>query len=216
MQRLVLLACMVFVLFTLPAQAQRQRPYPAPDWQVDKSQSSITFTGTQMGKSFSGVFKNFDAEISFDPVAPRGSYTKVTIVTESADTQDAERDGIMQDTLWFDVKNFPTATFESERFSKTNATDFVVEGNLTIRNVTLPVNLPFTLDITKDADSGNQTARMTAQISLDRSLFQLGQKDWADPKSVANNVDVAIIVVATSANPATENSSDTENGTTDP
>lgn len=211
MKHLLLSALLGFALLALPAQAQR--PYPAPDWQIDKSQSSITFTGTQMGKSFQGVFKDFDAEISFDPDAPRGSYVKVTIDTASADTKDAERDGIMQDKLWFDVKNFPVATFESETFSKTNATDFVAEGNLTIRDVTLPLHLPFTLEITKDADSGNQTARMTAHVSLDRSLFKLGRKDWADPKSVANNVDVAITVVATSQTAGTENPNDTETDT---
>ena len=210
MKHLIVSALLGLALFALPAQAQR--PYPAPVWLVDKNQSSITFTGTQMGKKFEGVFKNFDAEISFDPEAPRGSHVKVTIDTASADTQDTERDGIIKDTLWFDVKNFPIATYESEQFSKTNATDFVAEGTLTIRDVTLPVNLPFTLDITEDKDSGNKTARMTAHVSLNRSLFKLGQKDWADPKSVANNVDVAITVVATSQKASTENSSDTETG----
>lgn len=210
MRHLIVSALLGFAFFALPAQAQP--PDRAPVWQVDKSQSSIAFTGTQMGKKFEGVFKSFDAEIYFDPEALRGSHIKVTIDTASADTQDAERDGIMQDKLWFDVKNFPVATYESERFSKTNATDFVAEGTLTIRDVTLPVNLPFTLDITEDTDSGNKTARMTARVSLDRSLFQLGRKDWADPKSVANNVDVAITVVATNQKTATENAGDTETG----
>lgn len=171
----------------------------APAWDMDKSQSSITFKGNQMGKAFDGRFADFDAIIHFAPDDLNNAYVHVAVKTAHVDSGDKERDDTMKSKPWFDVKNFPDAIYESSMFHKTDDTHFVSEGNLTIRDVTIPVILPFTLTITDTDDSGKKTAVMQAAVSLDRSLLQLGRGDWADPKSVANNVDVAITVVATQA-----------------
>lgn len=169
----------------------------APLWNMDKSQSSIVFKGSQMGKAFEGRFTDFDAEIRFAPDMLEASNVNVTIRTAAIDSGDKERDDTVKTGAWFDVKNFPVATYESSVFRKTDDTHFVSEGNLTIRDVTVPVTLPFTLTIVADDVSGEKTATMQGSLTLDRSALQLGRGDWADPKSVANNVDVAITVVAT-------------------
>lgn len=169
----------------------------APAWEMDKSQSSIVFKGNQMGKAFEGRFTDFDAVIHFAPDMPEASHVSITIHTAGIDSGEKERDDTMKGGPWFDVKNFPAATYESNVFRKTDDTHFVSEGTLTIRDVSVPVTLPFTLTIAAEEDSGKKTATMAAAVSLDRSILQLGRGDWADPKSVANNVDVAIIVVAT-------------------
>lgn len=169
----------------------------APLWNMDKSQSSIVFKGSQMGKAFEGRFTDFDTEIRFAPDMLEASNVNVTIRTAAIDSGDKERDDTVKTGAWFDVKNFPVATYESSVFRKTDDTHFVSEGNLTIRDVTVPVTLPFTLTIVADDVSGEKTATMQGSLTLDRSALQLGRGDWADPKSVANNVDVAITVVAT-------------------
>lgn len=194
--RYILTACIAAMgLWTTAASANRVELANA--WEVDKSQSSIVFKGNQMGKAFEGRFQDFDARIHFAPDMLGASYVSVTVRTASAESGDQERDGTLQGSDWFNVKNFPVATYESSAFRQTDDTHFVSEGNLTIRDVTVPVTLPFTLTITEDADSGKKTATMQAAVTLDRSVLQLGRGDWADPKSVANNVDVAITVVAT-------------------
>lgn len=171
----------------------------APLWEMDKNQSHIVFKGSQMGKAFEGRFTDFNAEIRFSPDMLETSHVKVTVKTGSADSGDSERDDTLRGSQWFDAQDFPVATYESSVFHKANATDFVSEGNLTIRDVTIPVTLPFTLTITEEGDSGKKTATMRGNVTLDRSVLKLGRGDWQDPKSVANNVDVAITVVATSA-----------------
>lgn len=171
----------------------------APAWEMDKSQSSLVFKGSQMGKAFEGQFAAFDAEIHFAPDMLEASSVSVTIQTASIDSGEQERDDTVKGGPWFDVKNFPVATYESSSFHKTDDTHFVSEGTLTIRDVSVPVTLPFTLTIATDDDSGKKTATMQGAVTLDRSVLKLGRGDWTDPKSVANNVDVAITVVATQA-----------------
>lgn len=193
---LSLAAAVLLGLFSAAAPAEMPA---APAWHMDKAQSRIVFKGSQMGKAFEGQFTDFDAEIRFAPDMLTASHVKVTIRTASAQSGDAERDQPLQPRQWFDVKNFPEATYESSVFRQTDDTHFVSEGNLTIRDVTVPVILPFTLTVTADADSGKKTAVMQAAVTLDRSTLQLGRDGWADPKSVANNVDVAVTVVAEAA-----------------
>lgn len=192
---IALIVTLALGLWAGPGQADRIAP--APVWEMDKSQSSIVFKGSQMGKAFEGRFRDFDAQIRFAPDMLEVSDVSVTVKTASAASGDQERDDTLQGRQWFDVENFPVATYESSSFRKTDDTHFVSEGNLTIRDVTVPVTLPFTLTIADDTDSGKKTAAMQAVITLDRSMLNLGRGDWADPKSVANNVDIAITVVAT-------------------
>jgi len=194
-RNIALIGTLALGLWAGPGQADRIAP--APVWEMDKSQSSIVFKGSQMGKAFEGRFRDFDAQIRFAPDMLEASDVSVTVKTASAASGDQERDDTLQGRQWFDVENFPVATYESSSFRKTDDTHFVSEGNLTIRDVTVPVTLPFTLTIADDTDSGKKIATMQAGITLDRSTLQLGRGDWADPKSVANNVDIAITVVAT-------------------
>src|SRR5690606_3973223 len=57
----------------------------APAWEMDKSQSSLVFKGSQMGKAFEGQFAAFDAEIHFAPDMLEASSVSVTIQTASID-----------------------------------------------------------------------------------------------------------------------------------
>jgi polyisoprenoid-binding protein YceI len=178
----------VFLLSAFPALAA------APKWIVVPEKSKIAFRGTQMGGDFAGVFKAFTPEIYFDPEQLDQSRVTVTVDVTSGDSGDGERDAAMKSKDWFDVKQFPAAHFKSTAFAKTEADAYTVTGNLTIRDVTVPVTLPFKLILS--ADSGKQTAEMTGQVTLDRSAFKLGQGEWADPSSVGNDVVVDITLSA--------------------
>ena len=64
----------------------------AAGWTVDKSKSTLGFTGTQSGTKFDGTFKTWDAAIDFDPANPAAGHATVTIDMASAATGDKQRD----------------------------------------------------------------------------------------------------------------------------
>ncbi len=168
----------------------------APEWKIIAEDSTLEFEGTQMGAPFKGVFKSFDGIIHFDAGNLKGSNAQITIEMDSVDANSPDRNGSIRMPDWLDTVQFPQARFITMGFEKGLAPDqYVASGQLTIRNVTLPVTLPFTLVIDKEGD-GNEAARMTGETMLNRLDFGVGQGEWKDTKSVGNEVRVRISLKA--------------------
>ena len=64
----------------------------------------------------------------------------IDVTVNTVDTGVAQRDGDLKGANFFDVAQFPTATFVSTSIAK-NGNGLTVSGNLTLRGVTKPVVL---------------------------------------------------------------------------
>ena len=93
----------------------------ASDWTIVPDRSQLTFEGTQAGTSFQGSFADFSTAITLDPTDLENSSISVEIVTASATSGSAERDGALPGADWFDVATHPTASFVSSFVTKTDA-----------------------------------------------------------------------------------------------
>lgn len=182
-----LIAAMAFaILFASPAHAA------AVKWEVLPAGSSLSFSGKQMGSAFRGEFKAFTADIVFSDDDLENSRVEATIEISSVTTHDKERDTNITGKEWFDVEQFKTARFVSTAFRKGEKSgEYVVDGNLTIRGITVPVTMPFTLMFGRDTP-----ATMNGQLVIDRSKFSLGTGDWADASIIANEVTVTVALNA--------------------
>lgn len=183
---------MVVMAMIAPAQAQNA----VPSWQIIAGESAIEFEGIQMGAPFQGHFKEFGGTIQFDAANLAASKAVIAIHLGSVDAGSPDRDKNLKMTDWFNVDAFPDAHFVTTGFERgLAANQFVAKGNLTIRDVTLPVVLPFTLEIAK-SDSGQTVATMTGETAINRLDFGVGQGQWSDTKSVGNQVKLRIKVKA--------------------
>lgn len=184
-----------------PANLPGDAPSTTRKWDYVPSESSIIFHGTQMGTAFDGSFAKFTPVIYFDADHLDDSKVTVDIDILSVDAKDSDRNKNLLGSDFFDSTQFPTARFETNKITKTGDNTYSADATLTIRGTVQQVTLPFTLDIskiTKGKDSGKDKAVMTGKITLDRSKFQIGQGDWADPSVIANEVPVDIKVSAIS------------------
>jgi len=179
-------------------------------WEMVEKDSSITFHGTQMNAPFDGTVGKFTPVIYFDPDHLDQSHVTVTIDILSIDAQDTERNKNLLGPDWFDAPQFPTARFETTKFTKTGDNAYTADATLTIHGNAVPVQLPFTLDLSKSS-SGKEKAVMNGKITLDRSKFALGQGDWADPGVIANEVPVEVKLVAISDAPKDASKAPEEN-----
>ena len=161
----------------------------ASNWAVRMDESSVTFTGVQTGDAFTGEFENFTADIVFDPEDLESATVRAVIDMSSFDAGDKDRNDALPGKEWFSVKNFPEAIFTSDDFAKTE-TGYVARGELTLRDVTLPMALPFNLNIE------DNVAFMSGELTLDRSDFGVGQGAWAKGEWVELNVKVGINITA--------------------
>lgn len=183
---MLLRASLALSLLTAAAPAMAA----APAWTVDKAASKLSFRGAMNGAAFDGVFRRWDAQINFDPKALASSRAVVTIDAASAVTGDETRDESLPTADWFSTKAYPKATFVSRQFKDLGGGRYQAVGDLTLRGVSKPIVLPFTLVIT-----GAQ-AKMNAAITLDRTLFGVGQGQWKSGDTVASKVTVNVSLLA--------------------
>lgn len=165
-------------------------PAHADVWIVDHDASELGFIGVQEGQDFTGVFRDWRAEIAFDPNALDQARAEVTIATGSAYTGDTNKDGALPGRDWFAVNLFPDARFETVGFRHLGEARYEAEAELTIKGVTRSVTLPFTLTITGD------DARMEGALEMIRTHYDIGEGQWASPATVALQVTVTVAIAA--------------------
>ena len=161
-----------------------------PAWVVDKTVSSVRFTSSMAGESFSGAFRRWDADIRFDPANLAASSVVATFDVASAGTGNADRDQALPTATFLDAPAFPKASFVAHGFSAAGPGRYVANGILTIRGVSKPLALPFTLAIT-----GSQ-AKMTATTAINRLAFGVGQDEWKATTTIPAAVAVAVAITA--------------------
>ena len=163
------------VLAALPAQAQQQ---------LVPAQSSVEFTAKQMGVPLQGHFKKFDAQVTFDPTKLAASRIRFTVDTGSATLGARETDAELPKAPWFNVSQFPQATFESTAIKALGGGKFDVAGKLTIKGTSVNVSVPVAL-----TQSGSTTTA-TGVLPIKRLAFKIGDGEWADTSMVADEVQV--------------------------
>jgi polyisoprenoid-binding protein YceI len=156
----------------------------ATQWKTQPKESTLTFVGTQAGAQFEGVFEKFTADIKFDPQDLAGSRFDVKIDMASVNSRDGERDDTIRSADLFDAKRWPSGHYVADKFTAKGGGKFSATGKLTVRDVTRDVPIEFTFE----NQSGSAWLKGTAAIK--RLDFGVGQGDWKDTETVANEVKI--------------------------
>ena len=112
-------------------------------WTLDKAHSKLGFSITHMMISdVEGSFKTFDITIT----APNkedfaDAVVEMTADINSIDTDNEGRDNHLKNADFFDAPKYPTMTFKSTSFKKTEDKKYKIKGNLTMHGVTKEVEL---------------------------------------------------------------------------
>ena len=144
----------------------------AGTWVIDGSHTSAEFVARHlMVAKVRGGFGSVTGtiEVAEDPAASR---VEVVIDTSSVSTADADRDGHIKSPDFFDVENHPEMKFVSTAV-RPNGSSWVLDGDLTIKEVTKPVTLEFDfLGLAADP-WGNQKAAFSANTTINREDWDL-------------------------------------------
>ena len=150
-------------------------------WTLDASHSEVGFSVRHLGISKTrGRFGAFEGTLRIDADEPSNSSVEVSIDAGSVDTKDGGRDEHLRGADFFDVESFPTLTFRStavrgadgEAGGK-NTTDWVIEGDLTIKGVTRPVVLETELVGLEKDPWGGERVGFAATTEVNREEFGL-------------------------------------------
>jgi len=110
-------------------------------WVPDKAHSGVDFSVLHMSLAkVRGHFGNIGGSIVMNESDITKSSVNVTIDVTTVDTGVAARDTDLKSANFFDVAQFPTATFTSTSIAKSGS-GLAISGNLTLHGVTKPVVL---------------------------------------------------------------------------
>jgi polyisoprenoid-binding protein YceI len=158
--------------------------------QVQATKNRIDFVFTQMGVPVNGHFKKAKIDLLFDAVAPARSTVKLDLDLGSIDAGSTDANQEVVGKTWFDLKNFPTATFVSSAVKPLGGNRYEMTGKLSIKGKTRDVTTPITV-----TQKGN-TAVFDGGFTLKRLEFAIGDGSWSDTSIVADEVKVSFHVEA--------------------
>jgi len=111
-------------------------------WTIDPLHSEILFKIRHLVIStVTGSFQKFEGHAVAEADGFNNAKVYLTIDVKSIDTNQAQRDVHLQNGDFFSADLYPQITFESTSFVNTGGNNFVMVGDLTLKDVTKSVEL---------------------------------------------------------------------------
>lgn len=143
---------------------------PAGTYTIDASHSRLGFSARHaMVTKVRGSFNDYTGSAV---VADGSASITIEINAASVDTRSADRDGHLQSPDFFDVASFPKITFASTSV-KDGGAGIIVEGNLTIKDVTKAITIEFEYTGTATDPFGNARYGFEGAAEINRKDFGL-------------------------------------------
>ena len=163
-------------------------------WNLDRTHSNVTFSIRHFFTPVVGKFTDYEIDLNFNPDDLANSSVKVEMDVNSVNTNNERRDGHLKTADFFNYEAYPKMTFSSTSITKTGNNQFLMRGNLTIKNVTKPVEIPFTLLGVTDHPSRENTvvAGLEGSFKMNRLEYGVGTGDWVSTAVVSDELTVNI------------------------
>ncbi len=159
-------------------------PVQAADWRMDAATSRLEFSTTFERALAPGVFREFETRIRLNADKPAEGRLDVTIVVKSADMNSADVNKAISGAEWFDFARFPKAEFRSTEIRRMPGNRYVARGDLNLKGVQHPVEVPFNW-----TETGN-AARMDGEFIVKRGAFGIGTGEWAATNVIGADVTI--------------------------
>jgi polyisoprenoid-binding protein YceI len=111
-------------------------------WKIDPMHSEVQFKVKHlMISNVTGDFKEFDAELVSDGESFENANISFSAKIDSVSTGNGDRDNHLKSGDFFEADKYPELKFSSTSFEKIIGEKFLLKGNLTIKDVTNPIEL---------------------------------------------------------------------------
>jgi 8-hydroxy-5-deazaflavin:NADPH oxidoreductase len=143
---------------------------PVGTWTIDPAHSSISFSVRHlMVSKVRGSLGSFSGEII---ISSEGTPSvSAEIAMGSVGTGNDERDARLRSAEFFDVEQYPTATFTSTGVSPDGGGRYVLEGDFTLKGITKPISLALEFSGTSPGMGRGAVAGFEASVVLNRKEF---------------------------------------------
>jgi len=165
-------------------------------WNIDRSHTNVTFSIRHFFTPVVGKFTAYDIDLNFNPNDLANSSVTVDMDVNSVNTNNERRDSHLKNPDFFNTEVFPKMTFNSTSITKTGENQFMMRGNLTIRDVTKQIDIPFTLLGVADHPSraNTEVAGLEGSFKIKRLEYGVGSGDWVSTAVVSDELTVDIFL----------------------
>ncbi len=127
---------------------------------------------------------------SSKPGALASSRASIDVDLASIDLASDDSEAEARGPLWLETSKFPVAHFTSTSITSRGGDKYDVAGRLSLKGITRDCVVPIV--VTRDS-GGNRVAE--GRFAIRRLDYRVGEGEWADTGTVANDVVVRIRMV---------------------
>ena len=163
-------------------------------WSLDPAHSRVHFKVRHMMlANVRGEFREVRADLHLDETDITRSTVSVDIDASSIETRNTQRDDHLRSADFLDAARYPTLFFRSTKFQRVPNGGIQVAGELTIRGITLVVNLDVDTASPAIKDPwGNFRMAVAASTSINRKDFGLTWNSALETGGVLVGEEVSI------------------------
>jgi polyisoprenoid-binding protein YceI len=160
----------------------QQTQVPTGTWNADPVHSDIGFSVEYMAGTFSGTFSKFAAQLVDGKLSGSAEVSSVQV-------KDPNLEAHLQSPEFFDAERAPQLSFSSSELSR-DGSELTIDGEITIRGETRPIELTGTVSDPITDPWGNERFGVKLETTVDRTQFGL---NWNNPlpsgeQALANEV----------------------------
>ncbi|WP_411275333.1 YceI family protein [Daejeonella sp.] len=142
-------------------------------WSIDPTHSEVHFKVKHLVIStVTGTFKTFDGSFETENDDFSNAQIDFSLDINSIDTNQEQRDTHLKSSDFFDAVKYPKLAFKSTSFTK-NGDDYLLQGDLTVKELTKPVKLNVEYGGTATDFYGNEKAGFEINGKISRKEFGL-------------------------------------------
>ena len=181
---------LLFFLVVGPFQAAAQQ------WKLDYAHTNFYFEVNHTYVPVRGQFTKFTGEVYFDPGNLAKSKFDFVINVDSVDTKIGKRDTHLRSPDFFDASKFPVMTFKSSSVTSGGDNKYIVNGVLTIKDVSKKLALEFVYHGQKDnpIKPGEIVAGFDTRLVLDRLAYNVGDGKFYKLGVVGKDVTILFVL----------------------
>ncbi len=158
-------------------------------WEPDPNHAIVSFTVKHLGINFiHGKFDTFDGTMTYSKDDLTDASINFTVAASSVNTFVSIRDNNLRSARFLDVATYPQMKFESTKIEKAEGADYLLYGNLTIKDVTKPVVFRMVYGGKSKDLQGNDKLGFSASTQINRFDYHVNY----DGTDVATDIEIRV------------------------
>ena len=164
---LVSAACWILFVSFGAVQAWAQ----SANFKIEETHTAVSFAISHLGFSEThGRFNNVSGNLTYDAANSSKGSLNVTIVADSIDTNNKQRDDHLRGPDFFNVKQFPKIEFKSSKVEATND-GWNVTGTMTMHGESKEITIPLKKNGEGETPFRDYRIGFSGELKIKRSDF---------------------------------------------